>query len=242
MIPYRFAAIVSVLMMVVFSGAIRVYAAAQLDSQYVLQRYSLAIDSVSTPKNTVFTYAVSQAGPGNIEQRHRIYRSGDDVRDEMLAQDGLALSKKRVRMSRREDRYAVGRLAPRIGDAQVLFLSAVRDGAHLDYVYEVTPLVRQSATYVDRLTIDGVTFMPRTIHFRTLAGGARGSGEVQYAPFGRYWMPVVATVDATIDRKPARERITWGDYHFPEHLPPSTFAAPRPLPATRSSGQGANSP
>ncbi|HEU5479434.1 MAG TPA: hypothetical protein VFU90_06350, partial [Candidatus Tumulicola sp.] len=68
------------------------------------------------------------------------------------------------------------------------------------------------------------------IHFHTQGAGAHGTGEVQYAAFGPYWVPVVASVDASVGGKPARERITWGDYRFPEDLPPSTFQAPRPLP------------
>lgn len=202
----------------------------QLDSQYVLQRYALAIDAAPAPKYVVFTYAVSQLGPSNLEQRHTIYRSGNDVRDETLAVDGLALTRKVVRIARREDRYAVGRLAPRTVAYQMLFLRTVKDGTHVDYVYDVTPLLRQSGTSVDRMTIDGLRFLPRAIHFHTQGAGAHGTGEVQYAAFGPYWMPVVASVDASVGGKPARERITWGDYRFPEDLPPSTFQAPRPLP------------
>jgi hypothetical protein len=210
--------------------------ATQLDSQYVLQRYSLAIEAVPVPKNVVFTYAVSQVGPSNIEQRHTIYRSGLDVRDETLSVDGNALARKVVRFSHRDDRYAVGRMAPRAAANQILFLRSIRDGGHLDYAYEVTPLLRQSSAFVDRVTIDGVRFLPRVVHFRTAATSGSGTGEVQYAPFGPYWLPVVATVDAIVNGKPARERITWGDYRFPEGLPPSTFQAPRPLPHATASG------
>ncbi|MEO6836624.1 MAG: hypothetical protein ABI231_12075 [Candidatus Tumulicola sp.] len=205
-------------------------APSQLDSQYVLQRYSLAIDAVPVPKSVAFTYAVSQLGPTNIEQRHAIYRSGPDVRDETLGVDGVALARKIVRFSRRDDRYAVARLAPRAGTYAVLFLRTVKDGGHLDYAYEVTPLLRQSGASVDRVTIDGLKFLPRVVHFHTVGPNARGTGEVEYAPFGAYWMPVVATADATVNGKPARERITWGDYRFPESLPPSTFQPPRQLP------------
>lgn len=203
----------------------------QMDSQLVLQRYALAVESVAPPKNVVFTYAVSQLGPSNLEQRHRIYRSGSDVRDETLAVDGVALTRKVVRISRREDRYAIARLAPRTGAYQMLFLHPVRDGDHLDYVYEATPIVRQTGPSIDGVTIDGLRFLPRAIRFRTVAGDAGGSGEVRYAPFGPYWMPVSATVDARVAGKPARERISWGEYRFPESLPPSTFSAPRPLPS-----------
>jgi hypothetical protein len=204
--------------------------AVPLDSQYVLQRYAIAIQAVPTPKNVVFTYSVSQAGPSNIEQRHQIYRSGSNVRDELLAVDGLALARKRVKFARRDNRYSVDRLAPRTDAAQVLFIASEKVGRQYQYTYEVTALDKQSGAYVDRMTIDGTTFLPRRLHFHTIAGEARGTGEVVYAPFGKYWMPVMASVDATVGVHPARERITWADYRFPETLPPSTFQAPKPLP------------
>jgi hypothetical protein len=206
-----------------------------LDSQYVLQRYAIAIQAVTAPKNVVFTYSVSQAGPSNIEQRHQIYRSGSNVRDELLAVDGLSLARKRVTFVRRENHYSVDRLAPRTDAAQVLFLESVRAGLRYDYTYEVTPLERQSGVYVDRMTIDGTTFLPRRLHFHTASGVSRGTGEVLYAPFGKFWMPVLASVDATVGTHPARERITWADYRFPETLPSSTFQAPKPLPAAPES-------
>jgi len=202
----------------------------QLDSQYVLQRYALAIETVPVPKNVVFAYAVSQVGPANLEQRHTIYRSGTDVRDETLAIDGIALKRKIVRFSRREDRYAIGRLAPHVAAYQMLFLRTVRDGGHLDYDFDVTPLVRQPGASIDRMTIDGIKFLPRAVHFHTVGPQAHGTGEVRYAPVGPYWLPIVATVDAAVNGKPARERISWGDYRFPDAMPPSTFQAPRPLP------------
>lgn len=202
----------------------------QLDSEYVLQRYALAIDAVPTPKAVIFDYAVSQAGPSNIEQRHMIYRSGLDVRDETLAVDGVVLHKKTVSFSRRNDHYAITRLAPRTDGYQMLFLHAVKDGHHVDYVYEATPVVRPSGAWVDRVTIDGTKYLPRTIHFQTSSADARGSGTIDYAAIGKYWLPVLATVDASVRGKPARERISWSDYRFPESLPPSTFEPPRPLP------------
>ena len=204
---------------------------APLDSQYVLSRYALAIDAVAEPKNVVFTYTVSQVGPSNIEERHTVFRRGSDVRDETLAADGVTLARKRIRISKHTDPYAVARLAPRTVSNQILFLRSLQDGAHFDYSYEVTPMLHQSGASVYAVTIDGIRFLPRSVHFRTAYDSATGDGEVVYAPFGRYWMPVLATVDATVNGKPARERITWGDYRFPEELPTSTFIAPKPLPS-----------
>lgn len=202
----------------------------ELDSQYVLQRYALAIANVAVPKVVVYSYTVSQVGPSNIEQHHRVYRSGTDVRDETLSIDGIALSRKLVRFSHREDRYTVSRFAPHTDAYQLLFLGTTRDGRHLDYVYEATPLSGASGTRVDRVTIDGVNFLPRAVHFYSVGLDARGSGNIEFGPFGRYWMPVVAAAQAQVKGKPAHELITWSDYRFPASLPPSTFQPPEPLP------------
>jgi len=202
----------------------------QLDSQYVLQRYAVAIETVAVPKATIFTYTVSQAGPGNIDQRHVIYRSGTHVRDETLAVDGVALAHKIVRFSERDDRYDVTRLAPRTTAYELLFLRTLKDGRHVDYEYDASPLVRVADATVERVTIDGLKYLPRDVRFTTSASDARGSAHVSYAQFGKYWMPVLAEITAVVDGKPARERIVWSDYRFPESLPPSTFEPPRPLP------------
>jgi hypothetical protein len=203
----------------------------ELDSQVVLQRYALALDDVAQPKAVVFRYTVSQAGPANLEQRHIVYRSGLDVRDETLAVDGVALAQKSVRFSQYEDRYAVARMAPRSAGYQLLFLQAVKDGRHLDYVYEATPLIRTSAAWIDRVTIDGVKFLPRVLHFHTSGADAQGTGEVEYAGVGKYWVPLIATAEASVNGKPARERIVFSDYRFPDGMPRSTFQSPKPLPA-----------
>ncbi|HTA55291.1 MAG TPA: hypothetical protein VK755_11175 [Candidatus Acidoferrales bacterium] len=207
-----------------------------LDSQYVLQRYAVAVGAAPVPKAVVFTYTISQVGPNNIEQRHRIYRSGTDVRDETISVDGIALGRKAVRFSRREDRYTVDRFAPRSDAYELLFLGTARDGRHLDYVYEATPLTKPPGATIDRLTIDGVNFLPRVVHFHGAGLDVTGSGEIEFGPFGKYWMPVMAAAQAHVKGKPARELLTWSEYRFPESLPTSTFQAPEPLPhATPSS-------
>jgi hypothetical protein len=205
----------------------------ELDSQYVLQRYAVALSKVTVPKVVVFSYTVSQVGPSNIEQHHRIYRNGMDVRDETLSVDGIPLRRKIVRFSHREDRYAVSRFAPRTDAYQMLFLGTTHDGHHLDYVYEVTPLGGSTGTRFDRVTIDGVNFLPRAVHFYSIGLDARGSGNVEFGSFGKYWMPVVAAAQADVKGKPARELITWSDYRFPASLPPETFQPPEPLPRAR---------
>ncbi|MDE2483364.1 MAG: hypothetical protein KGN02_14400 [bacterium] len=203
----------------------------QLDSQLVLARYEMAMSDVVAPKTMIFSYTISQAGPSDIEQHHRLYRSGVNVRDEMLSDDGVPLKQKIVRIGQREDHYAVTRLAPRSTLYTMLFLRATGSGEHLAYEYEATPLAASGTGFtVTRVTIDGRTFLPRVIAFRTAGASAHGTGEISYGNVANHWVPLAVTVDAQIAGKPARERITWSDYRFPAALPASTFVAPKPLP------------
>lgn len=204
-------------------------AAAILDSQVVLQRYEFEMSQIKAPVATIFSYTVSQEGPVAIEQRHRIYRSGGSVRDETIAVDGETLKPKVVKIAHRDDRYDIARVAPRSANYTFLFLRPIRDGAHVDYEYEATAL-RAGPFVVTRVVIDGLSFLPKTISFRTAAGSASGTGVLQYARSTSYWVPIAASVEATMGGKAARERIAWSNYRFPPSLPPSTFVAPKPLP------------
>lgn len=219
-------ALVALALIVAAAGA----TPAELDSQYVLQRYAVAIETVPVPKAVIFAYTVSQAGPSNIDQRHVVYRNGSQVRDETLAVDGVALVHKIVSFGRREDRYDVSRIAPKAAAYELLFLRSVKDGHHVDYQYDVSPLIRGADAVVDRVTIDGLKYLPKDVRFKTGTQSSNGTAHVAYAQFGKYWMPVLAEVTAIVNGKPARERIVWSDYRFPDSLPPSTFEPPRPLP------------
>lgn len=205
-------------------------AAVRLDSQLVAQRYAARLLEVREPKNVIFSYTISQAGPHDIEQTHRIYRSGENVRDETLSVDGQPLKKKITRIASYRDRYLVSALAPRIGEYSLLFLDARRDGNHYDYRYRTVALLGSQPFSVERITIDGATYLPSSIVFRTSNGSIVGHGRIGFARFGRYWMVTVASVTATVGGKPARERIAFSGYRFPASLPKSTFVPPKPLP------------
>jgi hypothetical protein len=201
-----------------------------LDSQIVLQRYELEMGDLLTPKTMIFTYSVSQLGTTDIEQRHVLYRSGLRVRDETISVDGIPLKPKIVNFGQREDRYAIARLAPRAANYAMLFVKTQRDGAHLDYRYEVTPLASAGAFAITGLVIDGISYLPREIDFTTASGNAHGHGALVYGKSDKYWVPFYVSVEASVNGKPARERIMWGDYRFPPALPASTFIPPKPLP------------
>ena len=152
-------------------------------------------------------------------------------RDEITYVDGQVIKPPNIRIIRHEDRYSVYRLAPRPPTYFFLFQGTSKAGKHLMYSYRTLPL-RASVFAVESISIDGLTFLPAAIHFKTRAGIARGSGVVMYARSDRYWVPVLASVSAKIAGHPAQERIVWSGYRFPKDLPRSTFAQPRPLPSS----------
>lgn len=205
-------------------------ARAPLDSQVVLERYAARLLTAEAPKAVVFSYNVSQAGPHNIEQTHRQYRSGELVRDETLIVDGQALRPKVTRIARYRDHYTLDGLAPRLTEYAFLFMRSYRSGNSYEYVYRAESLGTPGNFVIDGITIDGRTFLPSLIQFHTTSGSIDGTGSVAFAKAGKYWMPTTATAEATIDGKPARERITFSAYQFPASLPKSTFQAPKPLP------------
>jgi hypothetical protein len=207
--------------MAVLAGALQL----PLDSQLVLDRYSAALANAAVPKAVIFSYSVSQAGPTDLEQRHRVYRSGIDVRDEIVAVNGLPLKRHIVHVLRRTDPYAISALAPRTQEYELLFVRARRDGTRFDYVYRALPLRASVAGFViDRVVIDGRSYLPSAIDFHTSNGsGSSGTGTVDFSRFGAYWMPTLATVSAVIAGTVARERIVFSDYDFPPALPRSTF-------------------
>jgi hypothetical protein len=219
-------ALAALLSVLALAGA----APAPLDSQMVLERYALEMGDLQTPKVMIFTYSVSQLGLSDIEQRHVIYRSGLDVRDETIAVDGIPLKPKIVTFGERVDRYAAARLAPRSSGYAMLFVKTQHDGSHLDYRYELTPLSPRSGFVITGLVIDGLTYLPREIDFTTASAAAHGHGTLVYGKSDRFWMPLYVSVEASVNGKEARERIVWGDYRFPPTLPASTFIPPKPLP------------
>jgi hypothetical protein len=211
-------------------AAVLALASAPLDSQVVLERYASKLLATEAPKVLIFTYSVSQAGPSDIEQTHRIYRSGELVRDETLTVDGQPPRRKITRFARYRNRYTLENLAPRLTEYALLFQRATRNGNAWNYQYRAVPLGTSSGFVVDGLTIDGRSYLPVGIQFHTGNAAARGKGAIAFSRSGKYWVPTGVSIEAKVRGEPARERITFGGYQFPASLPKSTFQGPKPLP------------
>lgn len=194
----------------------------------VIQRYERALESLPSPPYMVFEYNVDQAGWHDLTQTHRIYRTHEVRRDELIAEDGRPVKPPEVYIRRGvRDRYALMNVAPQPAGYAFSFAGIAHVGNHLAYAFTTTPLGRAHAFAVRRVVIDGLSYLPITIAFETHGPGASGVGTMQYAKSGRYWVPTRVSLSATVEGKKATESIAFSAYSFPKTLPPTTFKTGR---------------
>ena len=197
----------------------------------MLARYAEALAANPTPAVLSFEYSIDQTGLRDLQQTHRIFRSGSSERDELLSEAGKRLVPPSIRIFLgHRNRYAIERLAPRPEAYRFHYLNSVRDGHHLDQVFATAPRAATNATIV-QVTIDGVTALPVAIHFVTRAHD--GSGSVTFGRVQKYWMATAATATAKVGKTRSIEHLAFYRYRFPGTLSASTFSTPRPLPSFR---------
>jgi hypothetical protein len=196
-----------------------------------LARYAEALTANRTPLVLSFEYSIDQAGARDIQETHRVFRSGSSERDELRTVDGKRVEPPSIHIFLgRRNRYALEALAPRPEAYTFRYLASVHDGKHLDQVFETKPLSPSPAT-VQQVTIDGITFLPVAIRFVTNAHG--GSGSVSFGRIQKFWMATAASAAATYGKSATIEHVAFYRYRFPTNLAPSTFSTPRPLPSFR---------
>ena len=196
-----------------------------------LARYARALAVTRTPLVLSFEYSIDQAGAREIQQTHRVFRSGNSERNELLSADGKRLVPPSIHIFLgHRNRYTIEALAPRPEAYTFRYIGSVRDVRHVNEVFATTPL-RPAASTVEQVTIDGVTFLPVAIRFVTRAHA--GSGTVTFGRVQKYWVATAASAKATYAKTTAVEHITFYRYRFPASLASSTFSTPRPLPSFR---------
>jgi hypothetical protein len=194
----------------------------------VLANYGAALATLREPRVFAVEYTLEQTGTRSLEQTHRIFRSGTDERDEVVAVNGTRATDPEVRIFHgRPYHYAVSRLAPRPSTYVFEYIGPRKDGHHLDYVFRLTPN-HPSAFVLTTITIDGISFLPAEVTFVTEHGG---HGALTFAKRGQFWVATGAEASARLGDGEAHEQLTFDDWHFPPTLPASTFAVARPLPS-----------
>ena len=205
--------------------------AAALAPEVVLTRYVQAIAGAGAPLAYTCEYNLVDRGTHPEESTHRIFRQGGHERDEIIGFNGESLSHPEVRIfKRRVDPYAVDELAPKPEAYAFTYVGEAHHGRSTEYVFNA--FAKGTPRYeVTQLAIDGASFLPLRIAFRTHLGSVEGSGEVTYRKTERYWMPQTASARAEVNGNLETERIVWYGYQFFDNLPDSTFAAPSGVPA-----------
>lgn len=197
----------------------------------VVSNYAAALAGVRIPAAYTFEYSFEHHGERPQARHDRVYRQGERERDEIMSVNGQRLLSPQIRVfSGRRDRYAIARIAPNPDAYAFTYAGVQKNGRHLDYIFDAVARVPSNYT-VTQVTIDGETFLPRKVTFRTQSGTTVGTGAVTYGKAEHYWMPLSASARAEVGGKLQTERILWGHYRFYASLPRSTFAQPRPLPS-----------
>ncbi len=198
-----------------------------LAASTVLAKYAKALAAVVRPHAISFSYTVEQLGLRNMEQTHRVYRSGLDERDETLGVDGYTLPRPSVRIiANRTYRYDIKAVAPAPSSYRFVYTGKFVHGRSFTYVFR-TAAYGTPAFRVTGIEIDGTHFLPSLVRFTMTSADVRGHGEIAYMSDGLYWVVRDAQVSAQLASGTlAHEHIAWGDYSFPVALPPSTFDAP----------------
>jgi hypothetical protein len=195
----------------------------------MLARYAVALAANPTPPVISFEYSLDQTGAHNIQQTHRVFRSGLSERDELLTTDGKRLNPPSIHIFLgHRNRYAIEALAPRPEAYTFRYIASVHDGHHVDEVFATTPR-SASNVRIEQVTIDGVTALPDLIRFSTTVHAGRG--DVAFGRVQKYWVATVATATATVAKYLTIERVSFYRYRFPSSLGASTFSTPRPLPS-----------
>jgi hypothetical protein len=193
----------------------------------VLARYTAALAALQEPHVFAFEYTIQQTGPRTLEQTHRVFRSGNDERDETITVNGNRTHTPLVRIFRgRRYRYTVAALAPKPSAYEFVYAGPHKDGKHVDYVFDLVPKAKPPALAFTRVTIDGLAFLPQSVAF---TGPHAARGTVTFVKNDRYWVARSASAQANVQGGVAHEVLGFVHWRFPKALPPSTFAAPRPL-------------
>ena len=195
----------------------------------VMERYADALANLPRPPAMIFEYSVEQSGLHNLEETHRVYRSGLRERDETLVADGVSLKIPSVRIVPYSAyKYDLLALAPKPADYTFAYAGRRTVLGRRVYAFRTTP-VSAAPFAIGDVLIDAQRYLPVVITFTSVASGIKGKGRLEFMASGRYWVVREASVSARAGSKDARERIRWTKYRFPDSLPESTFAQPRPL-------------
>ncbi|GAC1311064.1 MAG: hypothetical protein NVSMB21_19920 [Vulcanimicrobiaceae bacterium] len=203
----------------------------------VIHAYFEALAALRRPAASSFDYTVSQLGLRDMEQTHRVYRSGLDERDETLAVDGLVLKAPAVRILRhRSYRYDIATVAPRAAQYAFAYAGEARTTTGVTYRFRTRARAPRAFDIVE-IDIDGRSSLPSVVRFRVVGGGTRAEGTLRYGRSGTQWVIREARVTARLPRgTTARERIVWSNQHAYDALPKSTFDSRASRPALTKSG------
>jgi hypothetical protein len=212
--------------------------------QTVFGTYRNALLARKTPVNMEFEYTVTRSGPNRIvTERHRVYWTATGVeRNDTIEVNGTPVVPAISRMLHRAAwPYDVGQFAVSTDEYDVVPAGVAVVTGRKAYVFIVTRGA-PSDFMLKALYVDVKSRLPLRQTFSVAGAGCQGSGSIDFAPTGGYWLPSFVSVVCTAPQQGAtppdifKESIRFGGYAFPATIPPDVFGIPASPDSSASSG------
>lgn len=206
--------------------------------------YRSALLARKTPANMEFEYTVTRSGPNRIiTEQHRVYWTATGVeRNDTIEVNGTPIVPAISHMLHRVTwPYDVGQFAVSTDEYDVTPGGVAVVTGRKAYVFTV----RRSAPanfMLKSLYVDVKSRLPLRQTFSVAGAGCQGSGSIDFAPTGRYWLPNFVSVVCTGPPQGAtppdifKESIRFSGYRFPATIPPDVFGITASPESNASSG------
>lgn len=199
----------------------------------VLDAYRLAMASRKTPTTMVFEYTVTRSGPNRIvTEQHRVYwKDTGEERNDTIGVNGTPVVPATSQVVHRTIwPYDPNRFLVSADSYDATPAGATVIAGRKAYAFALTKSA-PSDFILKALFVDAKTHLPLRETFAVAGEDCDGSGLIEFASAGGYWLPIFTSVACTetgssITPAPVfKESIRFGNYRFPKVIPPDVFGA-----------------
>ena len=189
-----------------------------------LAKYRAAMIALPKPPNMVFTYTESRGGPLRIVTGvHRVYRdSAGYQRNDTLELNGATIRPPQTQTFFRPTwPYHADQFAAPAAEYDAAYAGIATVNGRRAFVFRVKR--HDAAPFsVTELDLDASSSLPLRERFSAATPQCDGTGWIEFALSGQYWLPSAVSADCTITTPPGsqyKHTIRFADYRFPVAIP-----------------------
>lgn len=189
-----------------------------------LAKYRAAMIALPKPPNMVFTYTESRGSPLRIVTGvHRVYRdSAGYQRNDTLELNGATIRPPLTQTFFRPTwPYHADQFAVSASEYDATYTGIATVNGRRVYVFRVKR--HDAAPFsITELDLDTSSSMPLRERFSAATPQCDGTGWIEFAQSGQYWLPSAVSADCTMTTAPSsqyKHTIRFADYRFPVAIP-----------------------